>query len=243
MENPIKIVVADDDAFVRAGVRLYLEPVVEKIKIIGYATDGAETINAVKSLQPNILLLDLQMPKMIDPWKAIEQFDRLQPNLKIIVLSAHEDIDYVSKALAAGARGYLTKSSLEQELRWSIQLVANGYSAIKYELLAQTLSVKRLSAAVTPTSYVKHSTKPQKLRFLSLAWVDKLLLTLLKRMQSHFFNKKNRQKLIKTKQQINETFINISQLKFTLRPVHIIIFFCCSLSLTILISAMIIALR
>lgn len=243
MENPIKIVVADDDAFVRAGVRLYLEPVVEKIKIIGYATDGAETINAVKSLQPNILLLDLQMPKMIDPWKAIEQFDRLQPNLKIIVLSAHEDIDYVSKALAAGARGYLTKSSLEQELRWSIQLVANGYSAIKYDLLAQTLSIKRLSTNVTPASHVKQPIKQRKLPFLPLVWVNKLSATLFKKIQMYFVNKKTKQKLKNVWRQINKTFIGINRLKFTLRPIHIVILFCCSLSLTILISAVVIAFK
>ena len=241
MKNSIKVVVADDDAFVRAGVKLYLQPVVEKIEIIGYAVDGIQTIEAVESLQPDILLLDLQMPKVTDLCKVIKQLQYLQPNLKIIILSAHEDVEYVSKALTAGVRGYLTKSSLEQELWWAIQMVASGYSAVKYELLSQTLSTNNLSNPVTPQ--VKRPIKRQKQPFPPLILVNKLFANLSKKIQSHILNDENKQKLINIGQKANKIFVNISEFKFTLRPVHIVIFFCCSLSLTVLIGALIMALK
>ena len=241
MKNPIKVVVADDDAFVRAGVKLYLEPVVEKIKIIGYAADGIQTIDAVKSLQPDILLLDLQMPRIVDPWNAIEQLINLYLNLKIIVLRAHEEIDYVSKALAAEARRYLTKSSLEQELWWAIQLVASDYSAIKYDLLAQTLSIKSLSNPVI--SQVKYPTKPRKRQVSLLVLANKSFIILFEKIRRYILNDESKQKINNMKQKINAYFIKVIQFKFTLKPIHIIILFCCSLSLTILVSAVMIALK
>jgi len=133
----IRVLIVDDQNIIREGIKVLLEQVSE-IEIVGIAQDGVSALEQIKNLQPDVVLLDLDMPG-IDGLRVTEQLRLKFPNIKVIILSSHEEEKYVRKATALGAKGYLLKSASSQELEWSIKLVHQGYSAIKSELLAQQL--------------------------------------------------------------------------------------------------------
>ena len=134
----IRIVVVDDQKLVREGIRILLEKT-EGIEIVGDIAHGREALAKIQLLQPDIVLLDINMPE-IDGFEIAEQILAQSPQIKIIMLSSYEDADYVSQATKLGAKGYLLKNASSQELEWSIKLVYQGYSAIKSELLERQFS-------------------------------------------------------------------------------------------------------
>jgi len=134
----IRILIVDDQNLVREGIKILLEQAKE-IQIVGEAKDGKEALKSIEMLQPDIVLLDIEMPDVSGLVVANKIKTRF-PEVKIIMLSTHEDSSYMQKATNCGAKGYLLKSVSSQELEWSIRLVSQGYSAIKSELLEQRLS-------------------------------------------------------------------------------------------------------
>ena len=96
--------------------------------------DARITLDKIELLQPDVVLLDIDMPE-IDGLTLANQIGHKFPQVKIIMLSSHEEESYVKKATEFGAKGYLLKNASSQELEWSIRLVSRGYSAIKSELL------------------------------------------------------------------------------------------------------------
>lgn len=134
----IRIVVVDDQKLVREGVKILLDKTKE-IEIVGDIAHGNEALETIERLKPDIVLLDINMPD-IDGLTVASQIRSQFPQIKIIMLSSHEDEQYVQKATQLGAKGYLLKSASSQELEWSIKLVYRGYSAIKSELLEKQFS-------------------------------------------------------------------------------------------------------
>ena len=131
----VRILIVDDQKIVREGIKILLEKSAE-IEIIGDASDGKEGLKKTELLQPDVVLLDIDMPGISG--LAVAKKIRSQfPDIKTIMLSSHEDEKYVQKATESGAKGYLLKNASSQELEWSIKLVHQGYSAIKSELLEQ----------------------------------------------------------------------------------------------------------
>ena len=131
----VRILIVDDQKIVREGIKILLEKSAE-IEIIGDAADGNEGLKKVELLKPDIVMLDVDMPGISG--LAVAKKIRFRfPEIKIIMLSSHEDEEYVKKATEVGAKGYLLKDASSQELEWSIKLVNQGYSAIKSELLEQ----------------------------------------------------------------------------------------------------------
>lgn len=134
----VRILIVDDQKIVREGIKILLDSSVE-IEIIGDASDGKEGLKKIELLQPDVVLLDIDMPGMSG--LAVAKKVRSEfPEIKTIMLSSHEDEKYVQKATESGAKGYLLKNASSQELEWSIKLVHQGYSAIKSELLEQQFS-------------------------------------------------------------------------------------------------------
>lgn len=121
---PYKIVVADDHAILRQGLRALLSAS-DEISIIGEASDGQEAIRITNQLKPDVLLIDLSMPRM-NGTEAIQVLRARQPDLKIIVLTVHRTEEYVRAALDAGINGYLLKDDTHNELLSSIHAVLNG---------------------------------------------------------------------------------------------------------------------
>ena len=120
----IRIVVADDHAVMRRGLRLVLEQQAD-FQVLGEANDGREAMSMVESLLPDVAVLDITMPNLngID---AARQISARQPGVAIVILSMHADEGYVLRALKAGARGYLLKESPESDFIQAIRAVSAG---------------------------------------------------------------------------------------------------------------------
>ena len=124
MESKRKIVIAEDHTILRAGLRALLAAQ-NGLEVIGEAGDGREAIRKVDTLQPDLLLIDLSMPKLngID---AIREIKSQHPEIKIIVLTVHKSEEYIIAALQAGANGYMLKDASQNELLLAIDYVING---------------------------------------------------------------------------------------------------------------------
>ena len=134
----IRILLVDDRNIMRQGLQALLEPI-PNFKIVGFAEDGNSAIEQVKILQPDIVLMDIEMPG-INGIIATEKICQQFPFTKAIVLSSHENPEYVTKALKAGAKGYLLKNSSIEDLEQTICSVHQGHSQIESKLLKEILA-------------------------------------------------------------------------------------------------------
>jgi len=120
----IRIILADDHAVMRRGLRLVLEAQGD-FQVIGEASDGREAVVQAETLDPDIAVLDITMPNM-NGIEAARQISSKLPRVSIVVLSMHADEGYVLRALKAGARGYLLKESPEADFIQAIRTVSAG---------------------------------------------------------------------------------------------------------------------
>lgn len=139
---PIRILIADDHALLRQGIKNVID-LEEDLVIVGEAADGEETIAKTKALQPDLLLLDLNMPKVkgIDVIKIVKE---ALPALKVLVLTIHDDENYLLEVIKYGASGYVLKDIEPRMLIQAIRAVHTGESFI-YPTLTKKLitEVKR----------------------------------------------------------------------------------------------------
>jgi len=128
MSKPIRILIADDHAVVREGLRLLLtsEPGME---VVGQAADGVEAVTQAKTLQPDVILLDLMMPQK-SGIEAIADIKQDNAEARILVLTSFAEDDKVFPAIKAGALGYLLKDSSPQELLQAIRDTHQGESSL-----------------------------------------------------------------------------------------------------------------
>ncbi len=124
----IRVLIADDHHVVRGGLRALLETE-EGIEVVGEASDGVEAVLKTRSLEPDVLLLDLVMPRK-NGIEAIQEIKHESPEARILVLTSFSDDDKVFAAIKAGALGYLLKDSSTQELIQAIRDVYNGESSL-----------------------------------------------------------------------------------------------------------------
>ncbi|MBK8033624.1 MAG: response regulator transcription factor [Chloroflexi bacterium] len=127
----IRIVLADDHAVLRAGLRVLLnaEP---DINVVGEAGDGEEALHAIAQFQPDIIVLDLMMPN-VKGLDIIEQISKAYPHTRVLVLTMHAETQYVRHVVKAGGAGYVLKSSADTELIKAIRVVASGGSYLTPE--------------------------------------------------------------------------------------------------------------
>ena len=136
----IRVLITDDHLIVREGLRLILETA-EGLEVVGEATDGAECLRLVPELKPDVILMDLQMPRM-DGITAIEHLQRELPQIAIVILTTYNEDELMVRGLQAGARGYLLKDSSRETLLDTIHAAAKGETLLKPEILARVLSLK-----------------------------------------------------------------------------------------------------
>jgi DNA-binding NarL/FixJ family response regulator len=122
--TPITILLADDHEIVRRGMKMLLEDE-ETVKVIGEASDGLEAIEKVKTLMPNVVILDLTMPKMTGI-EAAKVISTEYPNVKILIFSMHHNREYIVSSVENGANGYLLKDTSKEELMRAIKVVSEG---------------------------------------------------------------------------------------------------------------------
>jgi len=136
--DPIRIVLADDHAVVRAGIRLLLERE-EDIEPVGEAASGREAIFEARSLKPDVILMDVVMPDG-NGLEVIPTLLRERPETKILVLSMQDDPRYVREAFAAGASGYVLKEAADVEVVAAVREVAGGGRYVHPELGARLIA-------------------------------------------------------------------------------------------------------
>lgn len=120
----MKILLVDDHVLVRNGIKALLEGE-QDISVIGEASDGVEALDFLKLQQPDVLLIDIRMPRL-NGIKVVREVSKLYDSVKTMVLSMHDSKEYVLEAIDAGADGYLLKGSTKQEFIKALRSVADG---------------------------------------------------------------------------------------------------------------------
>jgi DNA-binding NarL/FixJ family response regulator len=133
----VRVVIADDQRTVRDGLVLLLE-LLPDIELVGTAADGVQTVELVARLRPDVVLMDLHMPRM-DGVDATRLVRDTHPAVQVIVLSTYADDASVFGALRAGARGYLTKDSSAERIAHAIHTVAAGAALLDPTVQARLL--------------------------------------------------------------------------------------------------------
>ncbi len=137
--DSIRVLIADDHPLVRRGMRAVLGTT-DHIEIVGEATNGREAIDAALTLDPDVVLMDLQMPDLsgIEATRAILEN---QPEIKILVVTLFQDDDSVFLALRAGARGYVLKDADDGEIISAIRAVAGGAAIFSPSIATRVLAL------------------------------------------------------------------------------------------------------
>ena len=120
----IRVLIADDHALVRAGIRALVEKI-EGVVVVGEAGKGSEALELAKELKPNLMLLDITMPDG-GGFVVLDHVTKKYPDIKVIVLTVHDAGEYAIRALREGAAGFLPKSAASIELEQAIETVIRG---------------------------------------------------------------------------------------------------------------------
>ena len=128
MSADIKVLIADDQKIVREGL-VSLISLLPGITVVGAATDGDDAVRQALELEPDVVLMDLNMPRC-NGVEATERLRRLRPEARVVVLTTYSDDSWVFSALQAGARGFLTKDAGADEILRAITDVAAGHAQL-----------------------------------------------------------------------------------------------------------------
>jgi len=120
----IHILLADDHTILRAGLKMMLNAQPD-MEVVGEAQDGRQALHEAQRLQPDIILMDITMPDM-NGIEATRQIKKLVPEVKVLVLTMHENEEYVFQALRAGASGYMLKEAADTELITALHVIRSG---------------------------------------------------------------------------------------------------------------------
>ena len=148
MTEQIRIVLADDHAVVRKGIREFLEQE-DDLAVVAEATDGDQAVAMVAEHQPHVAVLDIQMPGMTGI-EATRRIKAEHPEVRVLVLTAYDDDPYIFALLQAGASGYLLKTADSSDLVQAVRAVHRGESAldptVAQKVVAQLTSGRPVSA-------------------------------------------------------------------------------------------------
>ena len=126
---PIKVLLVDDHKIVRQGVRAYLHTLAD-IQVVAEADTGAAAVKAVEGYQPDVVLMDLEMPGELDGIAATRSIRKLRPETQVIVVTSHHQDEYIFPAVRAGAISYLLKDVEPDELAAAIRKAAQGEAVL-----------------------------------------------------------------------------------------------------------------
>ena len=164
----VRVLLADDHMVLRDGLRLLVNGQ-RDMKVVGEAADGQEALRKARELKPDVVVMDLSMPK-VNGLQATERLRVEQPGVKVVALTVHEDASYLLQLCKAGAAGYVLKRSAGDELIQAIRAVASGGSYFDATLASKAL---RAGPADKPA---KEGTRPADLSdrereiLIRLAW-------------------------------------------------------------------------
>ncbi len=134
----IRVLLVDDHAIVRQGLRLLLETN-DDIDVVGEASDGAEALSAAAEYRPDVVLMDIRMPR-VDGIEATERLRVDHPEVAVVILTTYDQDGLLLRGLRAGARGYLLKDTTQEQLASTIRAAAAGNALLQADVLAQVLA-------------------------------------------------------------------------------------------------------
>ncbi len=146
--NKIKLLVVDDHAVMRDGIRALLS-VHDDIEIVGEASEGKEAVEKSQDLSPDVIVMDIAMPGM-DGLEATRRITKKYPRMRVLVLTQHDNKEYILSAMKAGASGYVPKRALGSELVSAIHAVYSGYSYLYPSAAAAVIDGYRQQAHTEP---------------------------------------------------------------------------------------------
>ncbi len=142
MQRTINVLLVDDHDLVRAGIRRILEDV-PNIKVIGEASSGEEALKAAKEIKPDVIIMDVKMPG-IGGLEATRKILRVDPDVKVLIVSVCDDDLFPARLLQAGAVGYITKGASQSEMVQAIKSVFSGQRYISPQI-ASHLALKNIT--------------------------------------------------------------------------------------------------
>jgi DNA-binding NarL/FixJ family response regulator len=165
MSNPIRVVLADDHAVVRKGIRQFMEEAGE-IAVVAEAADGEAALEAIRREKPDVAVLDIQMPRRtgIEVTRAVRD-ERLP--VGVLVLTAYDDDPYVQAVLEAGANGYVLKNASSDEIVQAVHTVHEGQMALD-PVVARKIVSRWMSAGQTPPEPAETRPTPREMQVLKL---------------------------------------------------------------------------
>ena len=148
--NPLRVLLADDHTLVRAGLRKLLESIPD-VEVVGEAADGLALLALAAQVRPGIVLMDIAMPGL-NGLEATARLLRDWPEVRVLILSMHQNEEYVREALRHGAAGYLLKDSAPMELDLALKAVLRGETYLSPAVSKGVMSdyIQRLRSAEQP---------------------------------------------------------------------------------------------
>jgi len=146
-----RILICDDHTLFVEGIKAMLrnEP---SLEIVGEAHDGRQAVELVKELKPDLLLMDVSMPDM-NGFDATQRVQELDPKVKVLILTMHDEEELVARCLEAGAAGYIIKDAPASQLLYAIEMVQKGERYLSPVVLKQVVAGYVKNASVPQTSY------------------------------------------------------------------------------------------
>jgi DNA-binding NarL/FixJ family response regulator len=164
--NPIRILLADDHALVRAGIRTLLEKI-PNVEVVGEASTGRQALEMVKTRLPNLVLMDIAMAEL-GGLEALPRITKDFPGVKVIILSAHANEEYVIRALRSAAAGYMLKDAATAELELAIRSVTEDKTYLSPSI-SRTVIDSYLERVGGPLSPLEQLTSRQREILQSIA--------------------------------------------------------------------------
>ena len=158
--KPVRIILADDHPLVRAGVRAVVEKL-PGVEVVGEASDGRELLKLVETHRPDVVLMDITMPGH-NGLEAAARMAHDFPEVRVIILSAHDNEEYYWRALKAGAAGYLLKMAATAELETALRSVMRGEIYLSREISARLAKVFPLKGIANRKSPLEQLTGRQR---------------------------------------------------------------------------------
>jgi len=144
MSGPLRVLIADDHEVVREGLRMILEAE-DGFAVVGEAADGVQAVEQALRLEPDVVLMDLRMPRM-DGLEAIQRIRAGKPQIAIVILTTYNEDDLMVRGLQAGALGFLLKDTSRQALFDSLRAAARGEALLLPEVVERLVAGTRAPA-------------------------------------------------------------------------------------------------